>query len=114
MVMLCPPNRGSRVATLFGPLLKSVCCTIDQLAHRPDSYVNKLPVPDQLDVGIIAASFDTLVPLASTYLGVERDHIVWPYTLHTGVLFRAGVADQVAHFLKHGAFQRDPQLAEAS
>jgi pimeloyl-ACP methyl ester carboxylesterase len=106
MVMLAPPNRGSKVANLFGPWLKPICGTIDQLASRPDSYVNCLPLPQQLEVGIIAAQYDGLVHLESTYLGVERDHLVWPYTLHSGVLFRFGVAEQIAHFLEQGSFVR--------
>jgi len=111
MVMLCPPNRGSRWATMFGPLLRKLCCTIDQLATRPDSYVNCLPLPEDLEVGIIAAAFDPLVPLDSTYLGVERDHIIWPLSLHSGILFRNGVAEQVAHFLANGEFLRHGRLA---
>lgn len=114
MVMLCPPNRGSHVATLFGRFLQPVCRAIDQLAARPDSYVNSLPVPAELEIGIIAAAYDTLVPLANTYLGVERDHLVWPYTLHTGVLFHAGVAEQITHFLQYGAFQRQSRLATSA
>lgn len=106
MVMLAPPNRGSRLATMFGPLLKPICSTIDQLATRPDSYVNCLPLPQNLEIGIIAAQYDGLVHLDSTYLGIERDHLVWPFTLHSGVLFRLGVATQIVHFFNHGEFLR--------
>lgn len=111
MVMLCPPNRGSRWATMFGPFLKPVCQTVDQLATRPDSYVNTLPLPAGLEVGIIAAAYDPLVAVNSTFLGVERDHLVWPYVTHTGVLFRTGIAEQIAHFLKRGEFLRPQTLA---
>ncbi len=106
MVMLCPPNRGSRVASFFGPWLRPLCKTIDQLATRPDSYVNSLPLPERLEVGIIAAAYDGLVPMASTYLGNERDHLVWPNTMHSGVLFRPGVAEQIANFISQGEFVR--------
>jgi len=111
MVMLCPPNRGSQWATFFGPILKPVCNTVDQLATRPDSYVNCLPMPERLEVGIIAAEYDPLVKLDSTFLGVERDHLIWPFVTHTGVLFRSGVAEQIAHFLKRGEFLREQSLA---
>ena len=111
MVMLCPPNRGSKWASVFGPILKPVCNTLDQLAMRPDSYVNCLPAPERLDVGIIAAAYDPLVRIDSTFLGVERDHLIWPYVTHTGVLFRYGVAEQIAHFLKRGEFLREQTLA---
>lgn len=111
MVMLCPPNRGSQWATMFGPLLKPVCQTLDQLAARPDSYVNTLPLPEGLEVGIIAAEYDPLVRIDSTFLGSERDHLVWPLVTHTGVLFRNGIAEQVAYFLDRGEFQRQEPLA---
>jgi pimeloyl-ACP methyl ester carboxylesterase len=111
MVMLCPPNRGSQWATMFGPFLKPVCQTVDQLATRPDSYVNTLPCPEDLEVGIIAAAYDPLVTIDSTFLGMERDHLVWPYITHTGVLFRNKIAEQITHFLSHGEFHRDETLA---
>jgi pimeloyl-ACP methyl ester carboxylesterase len=111
MVMLCPPNRGSQWATVFGPFLKPVCRTLDQLATRPDSYVNCLPVPEGLEVGIIAAAYDPLVALNSTFLGSERDHLVWPNVMHSGVLFRHGVAEQIAHFLNRGEFLREQRVA---
>lgn len=114
MVMLCPPNRGSRWATWLGPIFRPVCQTLDQLAARPDSFVNCLPLPEGLEVGIIAAEYDALVHLDSTRLGVERDHLVWPLTLHSGILFRAGVVEQIACFLRTGAFLRTPSPMAAS
>lgn len=108
MVMLAPPNRGSGWATWFGPLLRPFCHTVDQLATRPDSYVNLLALPPaHLEIGVIAAGQDVLVPIEHTRLGCERDHMVWPNTLHSGVLFRQAVVDQIHHFLKNGIFLRE-------
>jgi pimeloyl-ACP methyl ester carboxylesterase len=104
MVMLAPPNRGSHWATWFGPLLKPFCRTLDQLATRADSFVNRLPAPDNLEVGIIAAGFDLLVPTSHTQLPTQRDHWVAPAAHHTGVLFRRSVVQQIDSFFRTGHF----------
>jgi pimeloyl-ACP methyl ester carboxylesterase len=111
MVMLAPPNRGSHLASWLGPWLKPIIPTLDQLADRADSYVNCLPIPEKLDIGIIAAQYDGLVNLSNTYLGIERDHLICPHTIHSGVLFHQGVVDQIVHFLEHGCFVRERQRA---
>lgn len=105
MVMLAPPNRGSRAATWFGPVFQNICQPIAELADLPDSYVCKLAEPQGLEIGIIAANYDTLVGQASTRLNVEHEYLVIP-TWHTGLLFRRDVGRQVEHFLSHGRFDR--------
>jgi hypothetical protein len=107
MVMLAPPNRGSRAATFFGPLFQKICKPIAELADLPDSYVCTLPEPKGLEIGIIAANYDALVEQASTRLDIEHDHLVVA-TWHTGLLFRQDVSQQVEHFLQHGRFHRPP------
>jgi hypothetical protein len=67
--------------------------------------VNRLAPTADLDCGVIAASWDHVVSLASTYLPGERDHLVLR-SLHTLPLHRR-VPAQVVHFLRHGRFQRD-------
>src|SRR5690606_19274887 len=72
------------------------------------------------DVGVIAGSMklglgrlfahletehDGTVMVSETLLPGAKDHIVLAVT-HTGMLFSAEVAEQAAHFLKHGAFKR--------
>ena len=106
MVMLAPPNRGSHWASWFGPLLRPLCTTLDQLASRPDSFVNQLPPPHDLEVGIIAAGFDMLVPTSHTYLPTQSDHYIVPAAMHSGVLFRRSVVEQIDHFLRAGSFLR--------
>ena len=103
VVFLGPPHRGSPVASFFGPWLRPVCRPIDQLAAREDSYVNSLAVFDRAEFGVIAASFDLLVPLESTHLTGERDHIT-VRAMHSGLMFRADVAQLVCNFLRGGRF----------
>jgi len=47
-----------------------------ELCSHPDSYVNRLAPAADLDGGVIAASWDHVVSLASTYLPGQRDHLV--------------------------------------
>lgn len=101
VVFLGPPNRGSPVASFFGPWLKRVCQPIDQLAARTDSFVNKLAAVDGIEFGVIAASRDLLVPLESTHLPGERDHVV-VRSMHSELLYRHDVAQHILNFLRHG------------
>jgi pimeloyl-ACP methyl ester carboxylesterase len=105
MVLLAPPNRGSRVASFFAPALGRLCRPIDQLADRPDSFVNQLDATRDIDIGIIAASWDLLVGVSSTRLEQEADHMVVP-SWHSGMLLRRDVAEQVDAFLRSGRFER--------
>jgi len=103
IVMLAPPNRGSFVATravgTFGRFLKPVV----ELSTAADSLVNNLPMPPDLELGVIAAEYDALVSEASTHPAVPHAHVTLP-TWHTGLLFSRDAANLVAEFLARGAF----------
>ena len=102
-VMLAPPNRGSFVATAsartFGRFLKPVA----ELSTAEDSLVNSLPMPEGIDIGVIAAKHDALVTEQSTRPDAPHAHITMP-TWHTGLLFSRETADLVAGFLATGEF----------
>jgi pimeloyl-ACP methyl ester carboxylesterase len=102
-VMLASPNRGSSVATRFAGTLGRLLEPVSELSTSPDSLVNNLPVPANVDIGVIAAAHDALVSEASTRLDVPHAHVTLP-TWHTGLLFRPETADLVATFLATGAF----------
>jgi hypothetical protein len=105
ILMLCPPNRGSRLATRAAPLLGRFLPPIAQLCDNADSFVCKLPPPAGAELGIIAASHDLLVREDSTHLACETDHITLP-GLHVSLLWSRTTAEQVQHFLEHGRFRR--------
>ncbi|HUY33497.1 MAG TPA: alpha/beta fold hydrolase [Pirellulales bacterium] len=114
-VMMAPPNQGSPLAAFFGPPLRWCFPTIDQLARRPDSFVNGLPKPDEIEIGVIAAQVDWLVGVANTHLSCQRDHIVVRGT-HSLMVFQPGVAREVIEFLRQGRFtaasrRRGPRIA---
>jgi len=103
VVMLAPPNHGSFVATraanTFGRFLEPVV----ELSTVPGSLVNTLPMPPDLDLGVIAAEYDALVSESSTRPDVPHAFVALP-TWHTGLLFSRTVADLVAGFLATGRF----------
>jgi alpha-beta hydrolase superfamily lysophospholipase len=105
VVLLAPPNRGARLADLGLRLLGGRLTAAAELCSHPASYVNRLaPMPD-VDCGVIAASWDHVVSLASTHLPGERDHIILR-GVHMLPLHRHA-PKQVGHFLREGRFLRE-------
>jgi pimeloyl-ACP methyl ester carboxylesterase len=102
-VMLTPPNRGSFVASAMPGIVGRVFRPVAELTTAPDSLVNSLADPDNIDVGIIAAAQDSLVSLESTKLAVPHEHITLP-CLHSAVLFRRDAAALTDAFLRTGLF----------
>jgi pimeloyl-ACP methyl ester carboxylesterase len=105
VVLLAPPNRGARLADLAVRVFGRRLIAATELCSHPDSYVNRLAPAADLDCGVIAASWDHAVSLASTYLPGQRDHLVLR-SLHTLPLHRHAPA-QVGHFLREGRFLRE-------
>jgi pimeloyl-ACP methyl ester carboxylesterase len=121
IVMLAPPNGGSEIVdrfrgwwwfrTLLGPMAP-------QLGTGPEDLPARLPVPD-CDVGVIAGDrwinpvgrlvlpppHDGTVSVARTHLAGVKDHLVVPHT-HTFIMNSTRVAREIAHFLRHGKFER--------
>src|SRR5262245_23108793 len=87
VVLLAPPNRGARLADLALRLFGRRLVVATELCSHPDSYVNQLAPGTDLDCGVIAASWDHSVSLASTHLPGQRDHLVLR-GLHTLPLHR--------------------------
>lgn len=105
IVMITPPNAGSHVATYLGPKLRWLSPAVLDLADHPDSFVNRLPVPSDVELGVIAAERDPVVREESTHIKGESDHIILPGR-HGELVFKRDVYDQVIHFLQHGGFHR--------
>lgn len=110
IVMLAPPNRGSFMAPYLAPWLGKIFHPITQLTTAAESYVNQLPIPQDLEIGVIAASLDWLVAVESSRLPKLADHLVLP-TLHGTILFRQDVHDHVTAFLREGHFARTSAAA---
>jgi pimeloyl-ACP methyl ester carboxylesterase len=102
-VMLAPPNKGSFVATKIAGTIGRVFKPVAELSTAHDSLVNSLPMPDGVDLGVIAAKWDALVSDESTHPDAPHAYATIP-TFHSGLLFRRDAADLVASFLERGEF----------
>ena len=113
LVMIAPPNSGSRVATFLKPWLGRICPPLNQLTDDASGFVCTLAHPSDVEVGVIAARWDYMVPETSTHLPCEADHVVLP-GLHSSVLFHRETAEQVRCFLLGGRFQKCPSTATSA
>jgi pimeloyl-ACP methyl ester carboxylesterase len=111
LVLIAPPNRGTPVARLFGPLLRPVCPAVAELSNSADSFVNQIGACDGLQVGVIAARYDLTVPRSSTLLDGQTDHICLAGT-HNSLLFQQTTAAQVHAFLSTGRFNAGPKAGQ--
>lgn len=101
VVLFAPPNRGTPLARWAGPLLGRVCKPLKDLSDGENSYVNRLPAFDGVDVAVVAARFDLLVPVSNTRLGDDRQHVVLNAT-HNSLLVSRRAADIASSFLSTG------------
>ena len=103
IVMLAPPNAGSRLASLpLGPFRRWLP-QIAELSTAADSFVNRLPEPTDFQVGVIAADRDFVVDIDATRLRCQRDHLVL-VSSHQGLPVRAETSRHVLAFLRGGRF----------
>ncbi|HEX6368830.1 MAG TPA: alpha/beta fold hydrolase [Longimicrobium sp.] len=103
VVMLAPPNQGSASADRWAPVLGGVMPPIRELRTRPGSTARTLPLPEGVEVGIIAGARDRKVRVAETQLPGARDHVVVG-GFHTFLMNRPDVHRLVRAFLRHGSF----------
>jgi pimeloyl-ACP methyl ester carboxylesterase len=111
-VMLAPPNHGSFFATLMAPIAGGLCTPLRELSTDAGSLVNRLPLPRDLEIGVIAAGRDVLVSQESTRLDVPHEYASIP-CLHSMLLFRSDAAKLVVEFLEHGRFPRSDSAPQS-
>ncbi len=112
-VMLGPPNHGSPVARYLARRLGQRMPALQELSDAPGSFVNQLEDPETLEVGIIAAALDRVVPLPNTHLACERAHLILPGH-HAMLVLRQEAAEQALAFIRTGHFiiaRRDARQA---
>jgi pimeloyl-ACP methyl ester carboxylesterase len=102
IVMLCPPNRGSHMATLAAGLLPPLK-TLQQIADGEASWVNQLPQTMPVETGVVVAQGDRVVRPAATQINGVTEYVEVP-GMHTAVLFRRRVAELCVEFLRTGHF----------
>jgi hypothetical protein len=103
LVMLAPPNRGSHLTRIkLGPFARCVPSIAD-LSEAPDSLPNRLNTPSLVEIGIIAASRDLIVPIANTSLKDQSDHCI-VRSSHFSLPKDKVAMSQVLSFLQTGKF----------
>jgi triacylglycerol lipase len=103
VVMLAPPNQGSRAADRFAPWLGWFLRPLSELRTEEGSTVRSLAEVAGVEVGIIAGSRDRKVLLHEAHLPGAAETVVLP-TSHTFLMNRPDVQRLVARFLREGTF----------
>jgi alpha-beta hydrolase superfamily lysophospholipase len=103
LVLLAPPNRGSPVARRASSWLGGIVTPMNELSDASSSFVNQLTRNATLDVGVIAARYDLLVPIANTHLENESAHTVVTAT-HNSLLISRRASNLTTRFLTSGFF----------
>lgn len=107
MVMLAPPNGGSRLTRIpLGPFTSSFP-QLCELSEAPDSYVRCLPPFKRMSVGVIAAAHDFVVAIESTHLAGQRDHVVLE-TTHQRLISHSEAIEMSIRFLQSERFAETP------
>lgn len=107
IVLLAPPNKGSPIARIASRFLANILVPTRELSDQPTSFVNRLSNSGDLEVGIIAAKFDLLVPVQNTHLPSERSHKT-RFATHNSLLLSRKASIDIANFLRTGSFQLVP------
>ncbi len=103
LVMLAPPNRGSHLTRIsLGPFAWFVPAIAD-LSEAPDSLPNRMETNSTIEIGVIAASHDFIVPVANTQLPNQREHCVVPSS-HFRLPRHDTAVRYVLSFLQNGRF----------
>lgn len=106
IVMLAPPNQGSRTAERLSRwwICRWLLRPLPELSTAPDAYVHRVPVP-RVAIGIIAGRDDGKVDTDLSHLPgqAEADHRVVP-AYHSFLMNRTDVQAATAAFLQTGRF----------
>ncbi|UUO09017.1 hypothetical protein M4951_12035 [Blastopirellula sp. J2-11] len=112
VIFMASPHRGLFAGRFWGGLLGLLHCrAVGQMSDVPDSYVNQMAPPD-FEFAVIAAAHDHLVTEQSAKLEGHADYRLYP-TMHTALLLRRDVAQDVCSYLEHGRFL-DASLTKAA
>jgi len=105
IVMLAPPNKGSKAANFFSRVwpIPNILKPMTELRNAKNSPINDVPIPKNVEIGIIAGRFDRKVTPEESHLHTENDHIV-VNSGHTFIMNNRNVKIAVKNFLQTGHF----------
>lgn len=103
IVMVAPPNSGSRLARVGSVFLRGLCPALRDISTERSSLIHSLCTSHDIEIGIIAGAGDWVVRPPSTHLPNARDYIVLRAG-HLRLPLVKACAEQATHFLRHGSF----------
>ena len=103
LVLLAPPNHGIPLARVVSNVLPTEA-SVAQLSSAPGGMIRQMQPNPDLVIGNIAARFDPIVPMSSTHLPHQTDHISITAS-HNSLLFQPSVCRLIDRFLKTERFE---------
>jgi pimeloyl-ACP methyl ester carboxylesterase len=103
VVMLAPPNQGSRAADRFTPSLGWLLRPLPELRSHAMRSSTSYMLPREIDVGVIAGRFDGKVSVDETRLDGMDAHVVVS-AAHPFLMLRSDVHQLVLDFIRDGEF----------
>jgi hypothetical protein len=120
MVMIAPPNKGAEIADFYSSLFlvkKLLGPNVRHMTTDSGSYTNKLPIPNNSEIGIIIGirgkkhgynlfikgDNDWVLTPEKTKLGIEKDRVFIKHR-HIALLRQKIVCNLVIEFLASGTF----------
>lgn len=103
VVMLAPPNQGSRAADRWAPWLGWLLRPLPELRTGEGSPARAIPAAEGVAIGVIAGRHDGKVGVAETRLPGVAGHVVVP-SAHTFIMGRRDVRRLTLGFLREGRF----------
>jgi pimeloyl-ACP methyl ester carboxylesterase len=103
VVMLAPPNQGSRVADQLASSLGWLLKPLPELRSEPMRTSSELFLPEPVFVGVIAGRYDGKVTVDETRIEGMDGHVVVAGA-HSFLMFRSDVKRLIVDFLRDGVF----------
>lgn len=103
LVMLAPPNQGSRMADRFAPMVGWLLQPISELRTDSTATVRLLAPLSGVEIGVIAGRDDSTVQLDETHVAGETAHVVVKGN-HTFIMREREVQQLTVEFLRTGRF----------
>lgn len=107
IVMLAPPNLGSHAAKRWLkilPISGRLLRPLPELSSDAGAYIHSVPVPDGIEIGVIAGKYDFKVDVSLTQLAKQKDHIIL-VSGHSLMMFIPSVRRAALRFIETGSFK---------
>ncbi len=114
LILLTPPNQGSKLARIIIkslPFLRYIIKPLNQLSDDEKSYIHQIPTPKNIEIGIIAAKYDHAAPANTTQLKEQSDFTIIKGG-HSLIMNNKKARQQILLFLQNGKFNPAKTIKE--